>query len=341
MAALSYYVTVLAIFACIYSIITLGLNIQWGFAGILNFGVYAFVAIGAYAYGVVTLGKPIPGAGQTYVLGIHAPFLVGLLAAAAAGGLIAWLLGAVALRRLRSDYLAITTIAFSQILWLIAGNETWLVNGWDGISGIPQPFNGWLKLSFNDYNFFFLVLSLVILALVVGLSQLILRAPFGRVLRGVREDELVVESFGRNTASLKLRAFITGAVLASIGGALLAAYVGAFNPSAFLAGETFFVWAALLIGGSGNNWGAILGAILVPVVFTEGTRFLPNIPSNPQLIEAFRYIIIGLLLILTLKFRPQGIIPERPDRFQRATKHDRQPGPTLSEAAGSEDSPHA
>ncbi len=341
MAALSYYVTVLAIFACIYSIITLGLNIQWGFAGILNFGVYAFVAIGAYSYGLFTLGKPIPGAGQTYILGIHAPFVVGLLAAAVAGGLVAWILGAVALRRLRSDYLAITTIAFSQILWLVAGNETWLVNGWDGISGIPQPFNGVLKLSFNDYNFFFLGLSLVMLALVLWLAQAVLRAPFGRILRGVREDELVVESFGRNTASLKLRAFVTGAVLSSIGGALLAAYVGAFNPSAFLVGETFFVWAALLIGGSGNNWGAILGAILVPVVFTEGTRFLPNIPSNPQLIEAFRYIIIGLLLILTLKFRPQGIIPERPDRFHRATKHNRRLGKAAASAAETEEPPHA
>lgn len=337
MAALSYYLTVLAIFACIYSIITLGLNIQWGFAGILNFGVYAFVAIGAYSYALFTLGKPIPGAGQSYILGIHAPFVVGLLAAAIIGGLVAWLLGAVALRRLRSDYLAITTIAFSQILWLIAGNETWLVNGWDGVSGIPQPFNGLLKLSFNDYNFFFLALSLVILGSVVALAQVLLRAPFGRILRGIREDDLVVESFGRNIVSLKLRAFIAGSVLASIGGALLAAYVGAFNPSAFLVGETFFVWAALLIGGSGNNWGAILGAILVPVVFTEGTRFLPNIPSNPQLIEAFRYIIIGLLLILTLKFRPQGIIPESPDRFERAVKRDRRPSATVPPMADAED----
>lgn len=341
MAALGYYFTVLAIFACIYSIITVGLNIQWGFAGILNFGVYAFVAIGAYSYGLVTLGKPIPGAGQTYILGLHAPFLLGLVAAAVAGGIVAWLLGAVALRRLRSDYLAITTIAFSQILWLIAGNETWLVNGWDGISGIPQPFNGILKLSFNDYNFFFLGLSLVMLALGVWLAQVVLRAPFGRILRGIREDELVVESFGRNTASLKLRAFVTGAIFASVGGALLAAYVGAFNPSAFLAGETFFVWAALLIGGSGNNWGAILGAVLVPVVFTEGTRFLPTIPSNPQLIEAFRYIIIGLLLILTLKFRPQGILPERPDRFHRATKHARGRDTLTAGVGEAEEPPHA
>jgi branched-chain amino acid transport system permease protein len=339
MAALSYYATVLAIFACVYCIITVGLNVQWGFAGILNFGVYAFVAIGAYTYALLTLGKPIPGAGQTYILGLHLPFVVGLLAAALVGGVVAWLLGAVALRRLRSDYLAITTIAFSQILWLIAGNETWLANGWDGVSGIPQPFNGVLKLSFNDYNFFFLALSLLVLVLVVWLAQAVLRAPFGRILRGMREDELVVESFGRNVVSLKLRAFVIGAVLASVGGALLAAYVGAFNPSAFLAGETFFIWAALLIGGSGNNWGAMLGAVLVPVVFTEGTRFLPSIPSNPQLIEAIRYVIIGLLLILTLKFRPQGIIPERPDRFERATKQDRRL--QASAVTEPEEPPHA
>ncbi|HKI56689.1 MAG TPA: branched-chain amino acid ABC transporter permease [Trueperaceae bacterium] len=341
MAALSYYVSVLAIFACIYSIVTLGLNIQWGFAGILNFGVYAFVAIGAYTYALLTLGKPIPGASQTYILGLHLPFVVGLAAAGAVGGAVAWALGAVALRRLRSDYLAITTIAFSQILWLLAGNETWLANGWDGVSGIPQPFNGILKLSFNDYNFFFLGVSLVLLVLVVWLAQVMLRAPFGRILRGVREDEVVVESFGRNTASLKLRAFVIGAVLASIGGAMLAAYVGAFNPSAFLTGETFFVWAALLIGGSGNNWGAILGAVLVPVVFTEGTRFLPNIPSNPQLIEAFRYVIIGLLLILTLKFRPQGIVPERSDRFERDAKRGARLSSTPIPADEAGEPPHA
>lgn len=325
MAGVAFYATSLAILACIYGIIVTGLNVQWGFAGILNFGVVAFVAIGAYTYGLVTLPRPPAGSNETYILGMGAPFLVGLLAAVVVGGISSWLVGAAALRRLRSDYLAITTLAFAQILWVIAGNETWLVNGWDGLADIPRPFSHLLKLPYATYDVFYLGLCVVILAAVMAMAEVVLRAPFGRLLRGVREDARIVASFGRNADSLRLRAFVTGSVMASIGGALLAAYIGAFNPSAFLAGETFVVWVALLIGGPGNTLGGLIGAIIVPVALTEGTRFLPPITSNPQFIEALRYFTIGLVLILTLRFRPQGLLPERPRTYDRAARASRRP----------------
>jgi len=340
MAGVAFYATSLAILACIYGIIVTGLNVQWGFAGILNFGVAAFVAIGAYTYGLVTLGPPPAGSNESYILGLQAPFLIGLLAAAVAGGVTSWLLGAVALRRVRSDYLAITTLAFSQIVWVIAGNETWLVNGWDGLAGIPRPFNEVLELSYGTYDLFFLALCLVVLAAVTAMAEVMLRAPFGRILRGVREDALIVASFGRNATSLRLRAFVTGSVMASIGGALLAAYVGAFNPSAFLAGETFVVWTALLIGGPGNTLGALLGAIVVPVVLTEGTRFLPHVTTNSQFIEALRYFTIGVVLILVLRFRPQGLLPERPRTHERAPWSSRWRGGARNERSGG-NPPHA
>jgi ABC-type branched-subunit amino acid transport system permease subunit len=120
----------------------------------------------------------------------------------------------------------------------------------------------------------------------------------------------VAQGLGKNVFTLRLRAFVIGACIAGLGGGLLVTYVDAFNPSAWTPPETFFLWAALLLGGSANNRGAMLGAFLVPVLFAEATRFLPNFYS-PEFVNASRYIVVGILLILTVRFRPQGLLAER------------------------------
>lgn len=292
--------------AAIYGILVIGLNLQYGLTGILNFTYITFVAIGAYVTGVLTLGAPSNA--TVYILGSHLPFLVALalggLAAAGVGALVSFTV----LRRLRSDYLAIVTIGAGQIIYTIIGNETGLFNGWNGIFGIPMPVSP--ALSQTGQQLEFGLIATAILAVVFFAAQRIQFSPLGRALRAIRDDEGVTEAYGRDTFKLKLLGFLIGCFVAGIGGGLLGEYATAYAPSAFLPGETFILWAALLIGGVANNWGALLGAIIVPIGFAEVTRFLPDF-GNPTLIESLRGVAIGLLIILAPAFLPHGLLRER------------------------------
>lgn len=342
MPPIVFYLLTLATFAAIYGTLVLGLNIQWGYAGILNFMYIAFVAVGGYVTSLLTMSPTFPGMGETYILGLNWPFIPAFLVGGLAAALFAFIVGLLSLNRLRSDYFAIVTISIALVLWTIAGNDTPLVNGWDGISGIPQPFADALNLDINTYGFVFLGLCIVVLVLVYIFCERLYRSPFGRALRSVREDEMVSEGLGKHVFGLRLKAFVIGAFIAGIGGALLVTYVDAFNPSAWTSGETFFIWAALLLGGSANNRGAMLGALLVPVLFAEATRFLPTFNATPQLVDAIRYIAIGVLILITIRFRPQGIISERKFHVRRSlmtrADADLPLAPVLSAASGEQSS---
>lgn len=315
MSGLTYYLLIAAVFFCIYCIYVWGLNLQFGVAGILNFTYITFVAMGAYFAGVTALGPPIHGVSGQYILGWHLPFPIPPVIGGIAAAILAALVGLVGLRRLRSDYLAIVTVSVGQIVWFIVGNNASLFNGWDGISQVPQPWNSVFGLSFSTYGWAFLGICSVIALLGYIISQRLYYSPYGRVLRAIRDDEDVAAVLGKNVFSYKMSAFIIGCVFAGVGGALTVEFIGAFNPSGWTTPETFIVWAAMLVGGQGNNKGVILGAFLVPVVFNEVTRFLPQIPSHPQLIDSLRGMAIGLLLMLVVRFRPAGMIPEKRMRF--------------------------
>jgi ABC-type branched-subunit amino acid transport system permease subunit len=254
-------------------------------------------------------------AGQTYILGLSWPFPLTLLAGGIAAGLFGVLVGFIALKRLRSDYMAIVTVAVGAIAYDLVGNTTPLFNGWDGLGGVPQPLFDTLNLDYATYQLFFVVLAGVVMLALWWVANRIYNSPFGRTLRSIREDMDVSEAFGKNTFRYRMIAMVIGCVYAGIAGGLLIQYITALNPSGWTAGETFVIWTALLVGGRGNNWGAVLGALLVPVLFQEVTRFLPPISDNPELVPALRNIIVGSLLILALWFRPQGILPERKARF--------------------------
>jgi ABC-type branched-subunit amino acid transport system permease subunit len=135
-------------------------------------------------------------------------------------------------------------------------------------------------------------------------------SPFGRALRSVREEERAAAAFGRNIYSLKLRAYVLGAAIGGLGGGLFAAYLGAFNPTAWSPIETLLLYAAIFVGGSGNTRGVILGVFLVSVVFQEITRFLPNMGGNASFAPAVRMILIGILILVTMRYRIQGLLPE-------------------------------
>lgn len=311
-----YYLLTVLIFSAIYVIYTLGLNLEFGVTGILNFTYITFVAIGAYFAGVTALGPSTNnGMSGQYILGWQLPFPIPPVIGGLGAALLAVLVGFVGLRRLRSDYLAIVTVAVGQIVWTIIGNDTPLFNGWDGITGVPEPYNSLLKLSYNNYQWAFLAICIVIAVIGWVLAERLVKSPYGRVLRAIREDEDVVAAMGKNVFHYKMSAFLIGSIYAGVGGALTIEYIGAFNPSGWTTMETFIVWAALLVGGRGNNRGVILGSVLVPVVFNEITRFL-QIPHHPLLLQSLRGMAIGLLLILVAWFRPEGALPERKTMFR-------------------------
>jgi branched-chain amino acid transport system permease protein len=315
MSPVLYYALTLVVFWFVFNILSWGLNIQFGYTGILNFAFIVFMAIGAYITGVFALPQANGIAGQTYVLGLSWPFPLTLIMGGLAAAALGFFVGLIALKRLRSDYMAIVTVAVGAIAYDFVGNETGLFNGWDGIGGVPQPLMERFNIDPITYQYVFVVIAGIITLILWWLANRIYSSPFGRTLRSIREDLDVSEAFGKNTFKYRMLAMIIGCFYAGIAGGVLISFITALNPSGWTTGETFVIWTALLVGGTGNNWGAMLGALLVPVGFQEATRFLPQVSNNSDLIPALRNIIVGALLIVVLWFRPQGIIPERKARF--------------------------
>ena len=295
------YILTLLAFAGIYGIMALGLNVIWGLAGLMNLGLAGFWAVGAYASAltVLRLGWPI-GAGI------------------AAGTVIAAVLGAavaVLTARLRGDYLAIVTLAFAEVVQLVASNEIWLTNGTDGISGVPGPWRAALgPASFNA------LYTALIWAFVIAVAALLARlsaAPFGRVLRAIREDETVASVAGKRVLLFKVQAFTLSAAVLGLAGALYVHFNGYVAPDAFAPLITLNIVLALTAGGTGNMAGAVLGAVAV-VALTEGTRFLGGVLPGlgPVQIASVREAAIGAALIVMLHAQPQGMLPERSRRYR-------------------------
>lgn len=292
------------IFAGIYALLALGLNIQWGYTGLFNVGVGAFYAIGAYTSALLTV-PPSP----SHVGGWALPMPCGVLGALLMSGLLAYAVGTLTLR-LREDYLAIATISMAETLRLVLKNEAWLTNGVQGLRDIPRP----LAQTFaGAYDVFYLTLLLLILAVVYGASQRLRHSPWGRLLRATREDETVTASVGKNTFRCKLQALVVGAMLMGLGGSLYAHYVKFISPDTFnpLMG-TFLVWVMLMAGGSGNNRGAIVGAGLIWGLWSCSDIVTSQLPAPLDTRASYlRIIVIGLVLQGMLLLRPQGLLPER------------------------------
>lgn len=309
-SALGYYVITVGVVFVTYNILTWGLNIQFGYTGIPNFTYMAFWAAGGYFTGVTTLAKSSTP-GVQYILGLAWPWPLTLLAGAVAAGLLGLVVGAVTLGRLRSDYLAIVTFSLGFVAYDFVGSFRPLFNGFDGISGIPSPFADVLPLDLNGYLAFFLCLSTVIMLALWWAANRIYSSALGRTMRAIRDDIDVAEALGKDTFRFRLTAFVIGSIYAGVAGGLTVEFITAMNTSAWAATETFIVWAAMLLGGRANNLGSVLGTLLLPVLFVEGTRFIPEIPSYPTLVPGLRVMIIGALLILILWVRPQGLLPEK------------------------------
>ncbi len=294
-------------FAGIYAVLALGLNMQWGFTGQFNIGIAGFFAVGAYTSAILTT----PGS-PAYVGGFGAPFLVGLLGAILTSAVVGWLIGLIT-ARLRTDYLAIATIGIAEIIRLVLKNEEWLTNGVRGIPAIPRP----LADTPLDTPITYLVIVVLIVVAVYFLVERAYMSPWGRVLRAIRENEPASAASGKNIARFRLQAFTVGSAIMGLGGGLYVHFFGFVSPEAFrpLYG-TFLVWVMLIAGGSGNNRGALLGAVIVWGLWS-GTEMLTGLlPSGYSTqAAALRVLLIGALLQVILVTRPQGLLPEKAPRL--------------------------
>jgi branched-chain amino acid transport system permease protein len=289
------YLTAMAISAGIYALLALGVNLTWGMAGLVNLGLAGFFAVGGYTTALLTKSSvAIP-------LGIVAAALV----AAATGALVALITA-----RLRADYLAIVTLGFSESVRIAAANEIWLTNGSDGIASIPGPWRGLLDP--QQFNLVFLGIVVLILIVTFVVLQRLTLSPFGRVLRAIRDDEDVAAVAGKRVLAFKVKAFAAGAAVLGVAGALYAHETSYIAPDIFAPLLTLNIILALVAGGIGNNWGAVLGAVLI-VALLEGTRFAaPFLPFlAPAQLAAVRELLVSVLLLAILRVLPDGILPEQ------------------------------
>src|SRR5438045_1348382 len=289
------YLIAMGVSAGIYALMALGLNVIWGMAGQVNLGLVGFFAVGAYVSALLTLKLGAP---------IAVGMVAGALAAAAVGAVVSLITA-----RLRGDYLAIVTLGFAETIRVVASNEIWLTNGTDGLSGIAGPWRG--VLTPEAFNLVYLCLVAVLVIVFFILIDRVSHSPFGRVLRALRDDEQATAVAGKHVLAFKVKAFAFGSAVLGLAGALYGHYTSYIAPDLFVPLLTLYIKLALLAGGLGNNRGAVLGAIVV-VTFLEATRFI--VPLLPGLTyvqgAALREILISASLIIVLRFRPHGLMPE-------------------------------
>jgi branched-chain amino acid transport system permease protein len=293
------YLIAMAVSAGIYALMALGVNVMWGFAGMVNLGLVGFFAVGAYTSALLTKG------GVAIALGIVAAGVI----ASGVGALVS-----LVTVRLRGDYLAIVTLGFAETIRIVASNAIPLTNGTDGISGIPGPYRG--ALSPEQFNLLYLAIVAVIVAIAYLGAERLRASPFGRVLRAIRDDEQVASVAGKHVTLFKVKAFALGSAALGIAGALYAHYTSYIAPDIFVPLLTLYIKLALLAGGLGNNRGAIVGAFAV-VFLLESTRFvIPFVPGiTPVQGAAIREFLIAAFLLVMLRYKPTGLVPEAMTRL--------------------------
>ena len=325
----SFLLTALTI-AGIYSLLALGLNIHYGYTGLINFGHVAFFAAGAYAAAILTVPPPTQTVGAEYLVGLNLPMPIGLpislIGAAITGGLLSACIG-ITSARLGSHYLAIATFALAGIFGSVLENESWLTNGSFGLNNVPRP--GRAAMGASEWELLYFIFVVIVLVGVMTVLTRLTHSPFGRLLKGVRENEDAAKMLGKNSTRVKLTSFIIGGAVAGLAGGLYAHYIGSVVVQQFVPSVTFTIWAALLLGGVASNSGAIIGAFLL-IGFRESTRFLSSIydglltalpeviatglrvlirpfPDHPSFVPSLRFVVIGLLIVLVIRYRPEGV----------------------------------
>ena len=306
----------IGISAIIYGLAAVGLNVQFGYTGLLNFGVVAFAAVGAYSVGVIVV---------TLGLSLWLALPVALLAAV----ILALILGIPTLR-LRADYLAIVTIATSEIVRQIVRSIALrdVLGGPNGINGKMgrdfhnlNPFPADFSLPFFNYtrqDLWVVIVGWVLIAVISLAVWMMMRSPWGRVLRGIREDEYAVVSLGKNAYLYKMQALIIGGMIGAVAGIIWAIAKQSVQPDVFVPDFTFYVYTILLLGGAARILGPIAGTIIFWFLLTFFGEFLTQAITAGWLpflditdVAAIRFILVGVGLMLLMVWRPQGIFGDR------------------------------
>lgn len=295
-----------------YALAALGLAVHFGYAGLINMGIAGFMAIGAYGYaiGVLTFGLE---------------WWVAALAGLAASAVFALILGIPTLR-LRGDYLAIVTIAAAEVVRLLFLTSAFddVTGSADGLSGyhssfraanpIPPGTYGFGPWTYNETQWWVRIMGLLTLAFAVLVVWMLMRSPWGRALKGIREDEDAVRALGKNVYAYKMQSLVLGGMLAAAGG-IVYALPSAVSPGVYVTSLTFFVWTALLLGGAATVFGPILGSLIFWALQTFLSNVLPALVTAGVLpfmsqIQAgtLRFILVGVALMLLVIFMPQGLL---------------------------------
>ena len=309
------YLITLLVYAAVDAIACLGLSLQFGVAGVTNFGFIIFQAAGAYIAAILALPpESANGAFQHYIGGWNLPFPLPWLGAAAAGAVLALPFTFLVGRRLRGDFAAVGLLVTAVLLNLLVMNYVPLFNGDAGVAIVPAPLQSQtLATTTTGYQWGFTIGAIVLLAAVFWLVRRLTESPYGRTLRAMRDNDKVADSLGKNLLSLRTGMLVLGGAIAGLSGGVLVSFISVWSPAAWTYAETIVLFAAVIIGGRGNHLGAVLGAIIVPVGFEESTRLItdanPSLP--PNLLPSLQWVAIGLLIALFLWLRPQGVLPER------------------------------
>jgi len=283
------YILHILILIGIYIILTLSLNLLVGYTGILSIAHAAFYGVGAYAAALMALK-------------FHSPFLLNIILAIICSAILGALVGIPSLR-IKDDYFVIATFAFQVITFSILNNLVTFTGGPMGLPGIPQPVIFGIKFS---THLDFLILVGIFCLFTLWVSNRIVKSPFGRVLKAIREDEVFAQSFGKNVSAYKVIIFMVGAGLAAIAGVMYAAYISFIDPTSFTVMESIFIISIVIIGGAGNLWGSVVGAAVL-VALPEILRFI-GLPSS--IAANIRQILYGSLLVVFMLWRPQGFVGE-------------------------------
>jgi len=282
----------LAVMVLIYIIFSLSLNLEVGYTGLFNFGHVAFFGIGAYTSALLTLH--------------NIPFGLSLFIALAMAGLWGFLLS-LPILRLRGDHFGIATLGFGEIIRMVFQNEVWLTKGPMGLPGIPKP----ILFSYRFASLWqYLFLALGFTALTFFLLRIILRSPFGRVLKAIREDEVAAEALGKDVFRFRVKSFVIGSVFAGLAGTLWGHYTTFISPGDFTLLETILVLLIVVLGGKGTEWGPVLGAVVL-IFFQESLRFLRLPAEWTRYLAPLQQMIFGALLVLVMILKPDGLVREK------------------------------
>jgi branched-chain amino acid transport system permease protein len=294
------YIAFILTIAAIYALLAQSLVIVWGQTGMVNLGLAGFFAVGAYAFALAAKsGVPVP---------------LAYLAAMASGAVLG-LVVTLSTLRLREDYLAIVTLGFAEIVRIVASNEIWLTGGTDGISGLPAPFDRNEGLAFHAKFMIMATLACLVAGLVIARLG---RSPWGRVLRAIREDQVVASVAGKPVVRFKAQSFMIGSAIAALAGALYGSYISYIAPDLFQPLITIYIFLAATAGGNARVVGAVAGAYLL-VAWLEASRFLGEVIPWLSVVQiaALREMSVGIALVLVLRYAPGGIFKEHNEKAPR------------------------